>query len=89
MNGINRSGVTFNTKKIINKNTMMKINLMLIAVILCLQASAQSYKKIHDKAILVDTHNDILMRSVDLGVVFDQDLTGKTHSDLARWKKAA
>lgn len=48
---------------------------------------AQSYKKIHNKAILVDTHNDILMKAVDIGIVFDRDLTGKTHSDLARWKK--
>ncbi len=47
---------------------------------------AQSYQKIHRKAIVVDTHNDILMKAVDIGIVFDQDLTGKTHSDLARWK---
>ena len=48
---------------------------------------SQSYKKIHSKAIVVDTHNDILMKAADKGVVFDQDLTGKTHSDLNRWKK--
>jgi membrane dipeptidase len=50
-------------------------------------ASAQSYKKLHRKAIVVDTHNDILMKAADRGIVFDRDLTGKTHSDLARWKK--
>src|SRR6185437_10797891 len=65
----------------------MKKILFLLCIFFTLQIHAQSYQKIHDKAILVDTHNDILMRSVDLGVVFDQDLTGKTHSDLARWKK--
>jgi membrane dipeptidase len=48
---------------------------------------AQSYKKIHSNAIVVDTHNDILMRAVDLGIVFDTDLKGKTHSDLARMKQ--
>jgi len=48
---------------------------------------AQSYKKLHFKSIVVDTHNDILMKAADKGIVFDQDLTGKTHSDLARWKK--
>ncbi len=53
----------------------------------CLSASAQSYKKIHSDAIVVDTHNDILMKAADKGIVFDQDLTGKTHSDLDRWKK--
>nr|MBP9098995.1 dipeptidase [Ferruginibacter sp.] len=38
-------------------------------------------------AIVVDTHNDILMLAADKGIVFDQDLTGKTHGDLARMKK--
>ena len=65
----------------------MKKLIFLLSISFALQSNAQSYKKIHDKAILVDTHNDILMRSVDLGVVFDQDLIGKTHSDLARWNK--
>ena len=65
----------------------MKIKLLLIGIVLAHQLAAQSYKKIHAKAIVVDTHNDILMRAADLGIVFDQDLTGKTHSDLDRWKK--
>ncbi len=65
----------------------MKFKLIFLVLLLALQSQAQSYKKIHHKAIVADTHNDILMRSVDLGIVFDQDLTGKTHSDLARWKK--
>jgi len=46
-----------------------------------------SYKEIHNESILIDTHNDILMKALDKGVMFDQDLTGKTHSDLDRWKK--
>ncbi|MFT3934565.1 MAG: dipeptidase [Chitinophagaceae bacterium] len=50
-------------------------------------SNAQSYQKIHTKAIVVDTHNDILMKAVDVGAVMDQDLTGKGHTDLARWKK--
>ena len=61
-----------------------------IAASMCLlayQGYTQSYKRIHTKAIVVDTHNDILMKAADKGIVFDQDLTGKTHSDLARWKK--
>lgn len=65
----------------------MKMKLFLISVIATLQLNAQSYQKIHNKAIVVDTHNDILMKAADIGVVFDQDLSGKTHSDLARWKK--
>jgi membrane dipeptidase len=65
----------------------MKIKLLILSIFLTMQMYAQSYKEIHREAIVVDTHNDILMRAVDQGVVFDQDLTGKTHSDLVRWKK--
>ena len=65
----------------------MKIKILLFVVLFTQQLAAQSYKKIHDKAIVVDTHNDILMKAADIGIVFDQDLTGKTHSDLDRWKK--
>ncbi len=65
----------------------MKIKLFLLSILFAQQIHAQSYQKIHSKAIVVDTHNDILMQAADRGMVFDQDLTGKTHSDLARWKK--
>jgi len=51
------------------------------------QLIAQSYKKIHTDAIVVDTHNDILMKAADKGMVFDKDLRGQTLSDLNRWKK--
>ena len=49
--------------------------------------TAQSYKKIHKKAILVDTHNDILTQCFEKNVSFDEDLTGKTQSDLTRFAK--
>lgn len=65
----------------------MKIKLFLFCILFTQLLFAQSYKKIHAKAIVVDTHNDILMKATDEGMVFDQDLTGKTHSDLARWKQ--
>jgi membrane dipeptidase len=65
----------------------MKISLFVFAF-LCSQAMhAQSYQKIHTKAIVVDTHNDILSKVIEVGVVIDRDLTGRTHSDLQRWKK--
>lgn len=51
------------------------------------QLLAQSYQKIHEKAIFIDTHNDFLSKTTDFAYVFDTDLTGKTHSDLARLKK--
>jgi len=65
----------------------MRMKLLLLGILLAAQTYAQSYKKIHRKAIVVDTHNDILMKAADKGIVFDQDLTGKTSSDLTRWKK--
>ncbi|MBU0695265.1 MAG: dipeptidase [Bacteroidetes bacterium] len=65
----------------------MKIKTLLFIVLFTKQLFAQSYQKIHHDAIVVDTHNDILMKVVDKGLVFDQDLSGKAHTDLARWKK--
>lgn len=52
-----------------------------------INSNAQSYQKIHSKAIVVDTHNDILTKIIETGVILDQDLTGKAHSDLIRLKK--
>ena len=66
----------------------MKISFLTLCILFTQIVSAQSWQKIHRKAIVVDTHNDILMQAADIGIVFDQDLTGKTHSDLTRWKKA-
>ena len=66
---------------------MKRLPILLFFIFLQQIVAAQSYQKIHKNAILVDTHNDILMKVVDQGVVFDQDLIGKTHTDLNRWKK--
>ncbi|MFM6926750.1 MAG: dipeptidase, partial [Ferruginibacter sp.] len=65
----------------------MRLPLLLLSLCFTGHANAQSYKKIHRKAIVVDTHNDFLMKAVDSHMVMDADLSGKTHSDLARWKK--
>ena len=48
---------------------------------------AQSYAKLHDKAIVVDTHNDVLTTATLRGMDIGTDLTGKTHSDLGRFRK--
>jgi membrane dipeptidase len=63
--------------------------LLLFAGMFCYHGllTAQSYKKLHFKSILVDTHNDVLTEVLDKKVSFDQDLKGKTHSDLARFKE--
>lgn len=44
----------------------------------------QSYSKIHSKAVLIDTHNDVLSSASMKGLDFASDLKGKTHSDLGR-----
>lgn len=45
---------------------------------------AQNYKKLHKKAVLVDTHNDIPSSAIEKKLAFDTDLRGKAHSDLNR-----
>ena len=51
-------------------------------------AFSQDYKTIHEKNVLVDTHNDILTTALSEGVSFDQNLKGRTHSDLKRMNEA-
>ncbi len=66
----------------------MKLFFTLLSIIfLFFSTQAQSYQKLHNKAIVVDTHNDILSKCIENGYSFDQDLTGKTHSDLQRFKE--
>ncbi len=64
-----------------------KISVCLLLIANCLFASAQAYKKLHFNSIVVDTHNDLLTTAIDKGLIIDQDLSGKTHSDLNRFKK--
>ena len=66
---------------------MRKLITLSALIVLSHSLLAQSYKKVHDDAIVVDTHNDILMLIMDKDVVIDTDLKGKTHTDLARWKQ--
>lgn len=49
-------------------------------------ASAQRYKTLHEKAIVIDTHNDILSATME-GLSIEKNLQGKTHSDIARFKR--
>jgi membrane dipeptidase len=48
---------------------------------------AQSYKKLHKQAIVIDTHNDVLSSATMKGVSIEDDLTGRYHSDIQRFKK--
>lgn len=66
----------------------MKVFLLpVITFIISIPVQSQSYKKIHAKAIVIDTHNDIISTCIEKGFRFDENLKGKTHSDLRRMFK--
>lgn len=65
----------------------MKKILLLFILGSTINGFAQSYKKLHQKAIVADTHNDFPSASIEKKVPFDIDLKGKTHSDLRRMKE--
>jgi membrane dipeptidase len=58
----------------------------LLLIFISISGFSQPYKKIHDRAILIDTHNDVMI-AILTGLSIENDLTGKTHSDLERFKK--
>ncbi|WP_068245110.1 dipeptidase [Hydrotalea flava] len=65
----------------------MKIFFTLIALCFAISLTAQRYQRITQRAILVDTHNDILSACIEKKVSLDQDLKGVTMSDLKRFKQ--
>ncbi|MEO6837127.1 MAG: dipeptidase [Ginsengibacter sp.] len=66
---------------------MKSFFLLCFATLFLVSVKSQSYKKIHARAIVCDSHNDIISTCIERGYTFDQDLTGKTHSDLNRMFK--
>jgi membrane dipeptidase len=64
-----------------------KLLLTQLLIAFCFFAQAQSYKKLHFNSIVVDTHNDLLSTAIEKNYSIDTDLSGKTHSDLDRFKK--
>jgi len=65
----------------------MKKIFVLLFSLLSFHTFSQSYKKLHEKAIVIDTHNDFISTGIEKGKSFDQDLKGITHSDLNRMKQ--
>jgi membrane dipeptidase len=61
---------------------------LLLIALFPIAAHAQDYKKVQQKAIFVDSHNDILTACIEKNVSMDQNLKGRTQSDLARFKEA-
>jgi membrane dipeptidase len=64
-----------------------KIISSLIAIlVIAPSVYSQHYKKFHQKALVIDTHNDVMIRILE-GYKLENNNTGKTHSDLARFKQ--
>lgn len=61
---------------------MLFTGLLLAAVI-----PSFAQKNLHENAIVIDTHNDVLTTATLKGLNIENDLSGKTHSDLARFRK--
>ncbi|MBD0285809.1 MAG: dipeptidase [Bacteroidota bacterium] len=49
-------------------------------------APAQLYQRLHRKATVVDTHNDVLSTATLRGLNIEQDLSRQTHSDIRRFQ---
>ncbi len=65
---------------------VIKYLIIAVAIFFHTQINAQAdYKKIHDAAIVIDTHNDILTKVMEKNVAIDGNLEGETQSDLQRW----
>jgi len=65
----------------------MKIAFLIVFYLFIHNVEAQTYQAIHKKAILIDTHNDFLTKTMQYEYALDADLKGKTHSDLTRFKE--
>ncbi len=66
---------------------MRKIFLLPVMLLTVAFVFGQSSGKLHFNSIVIDTHNDFPITSIDKKVSLDQDLKGKTHSDLKRFKE--
>ena len=74
-------------KNYIHCNMLTMKNKLLLLLLLPFSVSAQDYQKVHTKAIVVDSHNDILTACMEKKESMDNDLKGRTHSDLKRYKE--
>src|SRR5499425_212245 len=63
----------------------MRYLLLILLLVLSQATKAQSTHKLHYKAVLVDTHNDVLSSQTLEGKDISHRLT-TGHSDLDRWK---
>ena len=66
---------------------MRRLFIPLLCTITTCHLLAQNARQIHEKAIVVDTHNDVLSTVTLMGMDFSSDLKGKAHSDLGRFRQ--
>lgn len=66
---------------------MLKKNIVIFLLVPVFLAAQQKQEQIHKKAVLVDTHNDIITAVIEKKLAMDADLKGKTQTDLKRFKK--
>ena len=66
---------------------MPKILLSICTLLLYYLLPAQDYKQLHERSLVIDTHNDIPSTAIEKNVCFDQNLTGITNSDMKRMKQ--
>lgn len=66
---------------------MKHLLIMVLMLTAVYTGQTQRYKKLHKKALVADTHNDLLSTVVMKGMRIEDDLSGKAHSDFARFKQ--
>lgn len=64
----------------------MRKSLLFLALLLSFLSQGQSARRIHNKAVLVDGHNDVLTEKSLEGIDISHRTT-EGHSDLVRWKE--
>jgi membrane dipeptidase len=69
-----------------NKNWILRVGTLMVVMAAGFSIQAQTTNRLHEKAVVVDTHNDCLTELTLKG----KDITSQLstgHSDLYRWKK--
>lgn len=66
---------------------MLKNSIIILLLLPIMILAQKKQERIHQKAILIDTHNDIITAVIEKKLSMDSDLKGKTQSDLTRFKK--
>mgnify|MGYP002651356922 CR=1 FL=1 len=70
----------------LGKTCFMRQSLFFLLLFVVSVSHAQSSRKLHDKAVLADTHNDVLSSGVLDGIDISTRVK-QGHSDLERWKE--